>query len=199
MIRRAPFRTLLLISMFGWIPVWAGTAKPGRIVTLNPLLAEWTAGIIGPEYSSKRIAGVSDYSSWPAELKKTLRTVDVAAQRVRSYIVRGPDPKQQTGAAATGDRAAVEAWVMAEKSRQRTRAFSYEEVPQSRGGFSSRSLVSNLSETPVAPPHPPPSVNATPTVTWRSNNIAVPTMHEWMNYSAAAEHYSSAALKPDLV
>jgi PAS domain S-box-containing protein len=130
----------------------------------------------------------------PAELKKTLRTVDVAAQRVRSYIVRGPDPKQQTGAAATGDRAAVEAWVMAEKSRQRTRAFSYEEVPQSRGGFSSRSLVSNLSETPVAPPHPPPSVNATPTVTWRSNNIAVPTMHEWMNYSAAAEHYSSAAL-----
>ena len=130
----------------------------------------------------------------PAELKKTLRTVDVAAQRVRSYIVRGPDPKQQAGAAATGDRAAVEAWVMAEKSRQRARAFSYEEVPQSRGGFSSRSLVSNVSETPVAPPHPPPSVNATPTVTWRSNNIAVPTMHEWMNYSAAAELYSSAAL-----
>jgi iron complex transport system substrate-binding protein len=50
------------------MPSLAG-AGPIRIVALNPLIAEWTAEILGPEYSKIKIVGVSEYSDHPETLK----------------------------------------------------------------------------------------------------------------------------------
>ena len=44
-------------------------AVPLRIVSLNPLISEWAAEILGPEYSAKKIVGVSEYSDHPEVLK----------------------------------------------------------------------------------------------------------------------------------
>jgi len=72
MMRRIPDRilsgVLLLIAAFAWVPA-RSVAAPMRIVALNPLVAEWTAALLGDESSSKKIVGVTDYSTWPPVLR----------------------------------------------------------------------------------------------------------------------------------
>jgi ABC-type Fe3+-hydroxamate transport system substrate-binding protein len=57
-----------LLFLLAMMPRLA-TAGPLRIVPLNPLIAEWTAEILGPEYSTKKIVAVSEYSDHPESLK----------------------------------------------------------------------------------------------------------------------------------
>lgn len=40
-----------------------------RIVTLNPMISEWTAEILGKDTALKKIVGASEYSNYPAYLK----------------------------------------------------------------------------------------------------------------------------------
>jgi len=40
-----------------------------RIITLAPVISEWTAEILGPESSKTKIVGVSEYSNYPLQLK----------------------------------------------------------------------------------------------------------------------------------
>ncbi len=61
------FRIVLLVSSM-CIAAWA-EAAPRRIVALNPLLSEWTAAVLGDDYSRTAIVGVSEYSHHPALLK----------------------------------------------------------------------------------------------------------------------------------
>jgi ABC-type Fe3+-hydroxamate transport system substrate-binding protein len=44
-------------------------AKPERIVTLTPVVAEWVSEILGPK-TQTRLVGVSEFSVYPNELKK---------------------------------------------------------------------------------------------------------------------------------
>jgi iron complex transport system substrate-binding protein len=48
-------------------------AVPARIVALSPALAEWTAEILGVSTATKVLVGVSEYSDYPAEIKKIVR------------------------------------------------------------------------------------------------------------------------------
>lgn len=68
MIRPLLFQLILLMVFSA--PVRAHrNATPVRIVTLAPVISEWTAEILGPEYSRDRMIGVSEYSHYPAFLK----------------------------------------------------------------------------------------------------------------------------------
>ena len=41
-----------------------------RIVTLNPMISEWTAEILGKEAALKKIVGATEYSNYPEYMKK---------------------------------------------------------------------------------------------------------------------------------
>jgi iron complex transport system substrate-binding protein len=61
------FTLLRVLSVF-LLPAPAAPAA-SRIVTLAPVISEWVAEVLGPEYSRDKIVGVSEYSSFPAHLK----------------------------------------------------------------------------------------------------------------------------------
>jgi iron complex transport system substrate-binding protein len=58
---------LLFVLIFFLHPSSAYPAS--KIVTLAPVISEWSAEILGPEYSRKKIVGVSEYSHYPMHLK----------------------------------------------------------------------------------------------------------------------------------
>ena len=56
---------LMIAIFFGFEAMGAN-----RIITLNPMVAEWTAEIIGIEETQKRLIASSEYSNYPEILKK---------------------------------------------------------------------------------------------------------------------------------
>lgn len=58
----------LLLGIFITTPTWA--SGPERIITLNPMVAEWTAEILGDHDTRKKIIASSEYSNYPEHLKK---------------------------------------------------------------------------------------------------------------------------------
>jgi ABC-type Fe3+-hydroxamate transport system substrate-binding protein len=60
--------SLVLALLVLSLPVSAARGA-SRIVTLAPVISEWVAEILGPDYSREKIVGVSEYSSYPAYLK----------------------------------------------------------------------------------------------------------------------------------
>ncbi len=57
---------LIYFALFFCCPVFAGD----KIVTLNPVVAEWVAEILGEENALQRVVGVSEYSHYPEFMKK---------------------------------------------------------------------------------------------------------------------------------
>jgi ABC-type Fe3+-hydroxamate transport system substrate-binding protein len=56
-----------LVAILSTAPAFA---VPIRIITLSPLLAEWTSEILGKDDTLKRLVGVSAFSKYPAYLSK---------------------------------------------------------------------------------------------------------------------------------
>ncbi len=59
----------VLILCLSLIVVRSTSFGANRIVTLAPVLSEWTAQILGPEKTKSKIVGVSEYSVYPISLK----------------------------------------------------------------------------------------------------------------------------------
>ncbi len=59
---------IAVIGLFGFIFVTPALAWD-RIVVLNPMIAEWSAEILGKEKTLKKIIGTSEYSNYPSYMK----------------------------------------------------------------------------------------------------------------------------------
>jgi ABC-type Fe3+-hydroxamate transport system substrate-binding protein len=60
-------KATLLLTLFLSASSWAKV--PERIVTLNPMVAEWAAEILGSGGTTKKIVASSEYSHYPERLK----------------------------------------------------------------------------------------------------------------------------------
>jgi ABC-type Fe3+-hydroxamate transport system substrate-binding protein len=57
---------IILVALLFSTPAFAWN----RIITLNPMISEWTAEILGREISLKKIVGAAEFSSYPEFMKK---------------------------------------------------------------------------------------------------------------------------------
>lgn len=62
-----------------------------RIVTLNPMISEWTAEILGQEKSQQKIIGASEYSNYPEYLKKVPTIGPYPRVHVEKILALHPD------------------------------------------------------------------------------------------------------------
>ena len=62
-----------------------------RIVTLNPMISEWTAEVLGKEKSLQKIVGASEYSNYPDFMKKVDTVGPYPQVQIEKILSLNPD------------------------------------------------------------------------------------------------------------
>lgn len=79
-----------LLSLIGFL-IPSHSFAWEKIVVLNPMIAEWTAEILGKEKAQKKIVGASEYSNYP-EYMKTVPTIGPYPQiQIEKVLSLNPD------------------------------------------------------------------------------------------------------------